>query len=140
MLVEMANVVAKRSTCNRLHVGAVIARDGRTLATGYNGPPSGFPHCRHGNGGICEESIHAEANAVAFAARYGTAIEGAEMYVTHSPCVGCAKLLINAGLSCVYFETLYRDPSGIVMLMRAGVRCISTLGDDFTTGMVASAE
>lgn len=132
MLMSIAGVVAERSTCNRLHVGAVIARDSRVISMGYNGPPSGLPHCSHGNGGPCDEAVHAEANAVAFAARYGMSVDGATMYVTNSPCVTCAKLIINCGLSSVYFEVSYRDPAGVVLLTTAGVRCLKFKGgNDF---------
>lgn len=128
MLMAVAGVVAERSTCNRLHVGAVISRDGRVLSTGYNGPPSGLPHCDHESDVGCEDAVHAEANVIAFAARYGVSVEGAEVYVTHSPCPGCAKLLINAGLSSVYYKTPFRDVSGIVLLTRAGIRCLKFNG------------
>lgn len=131
MLMEMAHVTAKRSTCNRLQVGAIVARDGRVLMTGYNGPASGLPHCQHSaSDGPCEDAVHAEANAIAFAARHGVAVDGAEMFVTHSPCIHCAKLLVNSGLRCVYFDKLFRDPAGVVLLMRAGVRCLSALGEE----------
>lgn len=128
MLMGVAGVVAARGTCNRLHVGAVISRDGRVLSTGYNGPPSGLPHCDHDNGTPCDDAVHAEANVIAFAARYGTAVEGADVYVTHSPCSSCAKLLINAGVASVYYKTPFRDASGILLLTRAGIRCLMFLG------------
>lgn len=130
MLMQVAHVISQRSTCNRLKVGALICRDGRVLATGYNGPPSKLPHCQHENGTQCDDAVHAESNAIAFAARYGVAVEGAEMYVTDSPCVNCAKIVINAGLSSVYYNSPYRDPSGILLLTRANVSCLRFLGDE----------
>lgn len=135
MLIEVAQVVATRGTCNRLYVGAVISRDGRVLSTGYNGPPAGLPHCSHdddadfGKGvNPCTDSVHAEANAVAFAARHGMAVEGADVYVTHSPCSSCAKLLINAGLDQIFYRVPFRDLSGVDLLIRAGVRCLKFNG------------
>ena len=94
----VAQAIAERGTCCRLRVGAVICRDGRILATGYNGAPAGMPHCEHekGDDTPCEVTVHAEANAIAFAARHGVRTEGAELHTTHSPCLTCAKLIINA--------------------------------------------
>lgn len=135
----VAQMISTRGTCNRLQVGAVVSRDGRVLATGYNGPPSGLSHCDHPAGDYeqaivrpCTDAVHAEANVIAFAARYGTAVEGADAYVTHSPCTSCAKLLINAGLSQVFYLIPFRDLSGVLLLIRAGVRCLKfNGGDDF---------
>lgn len=137
MLMGVARVVAERGTCNRLLVGAVISREGRVLSTGYNGPPAGLPHCAHDeddyqNGEVrpCGDAVHAEANAVAVAAKFGVVTNGADLYVTHSPCSGCAKLLINAGIDQVFFEIPFRDPAGILLLIRAGVRCLKFNGVD----------
>lgn len=137
MLMDMARTVARRGTCNRLQVGALISREGRALSTGYNGPPSGLPHCNHPDVQLpgmptqpCEDAVHAEANVVAFAAKFGVATDGADVYVTHSPCVACARLLINAGLNQVFFRIPFRDPSGIVLLRSAGVRCVKFNGGD----------
>lgn len=143
MLMEVAQVVAKRGTCSRKQVGAIVARDGRVLVTGYNGAPAGMAHCEHdcdcgypGEGGLlfegkhlsgcisltpCDQSVHAEANAVAFAARHGIRLEGGEMYTTCSPCVACAKLLVNAGLIAVICAEAYRDESGLNLLRDARV-------------------
>ena len=120
-LIRIASVMAERGTCSRAHVGAVVARNGRIISTGYNGAPAGLPHCAHTcacapAGGLapnvdhwpscpavqpCTISVHAEANAIAFAARAGVATEGTDMYVTMSPCVQCARLIINAGIARV---------------------------------------
>lgn len=128
MLLEVAGVIARRSTCNRLNVGAVIARDGRILATGYNGPPKGMEHCNHlittwdaSKDPACQLAVHAEANAIAFSARYGTALDGSELFVTHSPCHNCAKLVINAGIIRVYYAIEYRESHGLDLLGLAGV-------------------
>lgn len=125
MLLEVASVIARRSTCNRLNVGAVIAREGRILATGYNGPPAGMSHCDHGeHAGPCQVAVHAESNAIAFAARYGTATNIAELFLTHSPCHTCAKLIIVAGIIKVYYIIEFREPHGVDLLEMAGVETI----------------
>lgn len=123
MLMEVARAVAKRGTCSRKQVGVVVAREGRVLVTGYNGAPAGMPHCEHGfpHGGVCEVSVHAEANAVAFAARYGIRLEGASLYTTYMPCLACAKLIINAGVVQVFSGELYHDPAGEDLLIAAKV-------------------
>lgn len=123
---EWALTTAKRSTCNRLSVGAVIAQDGRPLTAGYNGPPKGRPHCKHKptNNDPCIYAIHAERNAIIWAARKGVAIEGASLYVTHMPCLTCASDIIQAGISSVWYASPYRDRSGVDLLIDAGVTCI----------------
>lgn len=121
-LLTVAHTVAQRSTCTRLHVGAVAAIDGRILATGYNGAPSGTPHCTHPPSEVCDRSVHAEANVVAYAARHGVSLQNAEIYATDSPCYTCACLLINAGISTLVFTRLYRDQSGLRLLGDVGVK------------------
>ena len=125
-LMEMARAAAKRSTCSRRNVGAVIARDFRPISTGYNGAPSGMPHCNHRLDELasagCQVVVHAEANAVAFAARYGVSTQGASLFVTLSPCETCAKLVINAGLGEVFYAETYRDQTGLDLLADAGVK------------------
>jgi dCMP deaminase len=105
--------VATRSTCDRKHVGAVIVRDKMILATGYNGSIRGLSHCDDEGhmmeDGHCVRTVHAEANAIVQAARNGVRLEGADIYVTASPCFGCFKLIANAGLSRIVFGEFYRD-------------------------------
>ena len=121
-LLEVAAVIANRSTCTRLHVGAVVARDGRILTTGYNGPPSGMGHCEHEEFETqCKVAVHAEKNAIAFAARYGMATDGAEMFLTDSPCYDCAQTIIQAGIVRVYYSREYRLTHGVDLLEDAGV-------------------
>lgn len=128
-LMSVAQIIAERSTCQRLNVGAVVARDGRIMTTGYNGPPSGMPHCDHppeNDYGVphtkpCTVAVHAETNAIAFAARYGMATEHAELYVTHSPCGTCAKLIVNAGIVRVAYGVEFRDLTGLDLLESAGI-------------------
>lgn len=122
MLMEMATVVAKRGTCSRLQVGAIASRDGRVLCTGYNGAPSGLPHCNHSQTDTeCKTAVHAEANAIAFAARYGSRLEGADLYVTDSPCGACAFLIINSGIARVFYNREYRNITPLDLLDAAGV-------------------
>jgi len=125
--------VGQRSTCTRRHIGAVIVKDKRILATGYNGVPSGLAHCedvgclREQRGipsgtqhELCR-GIHAEQNAVIQAARHGTAIDGATVYCTHQPCVLCAKILINAGITEIIYQNAYPDALATEMLEEAGI-------------------
>lgn len=125
MLFSMARTVSHRSTCDRLHVGAVLSRDGRVISLGYNGAPAGVAHCEHPwnkpDEGGCTLAVHAEANAIAFAAKHGVATTGAELHVTHMPCLKCSQLIINAGIVRVSYIYAYRDPSGIILLKEGGV-------------------
>lgn len=177
-LIETAYLWANRGTCSRLQVGAVIHRDGRILVQGYNGTPSGMPHCIHdewvcnskdpqpmskrmqealrdmsktAEGGLdvsdgdaiywdgktitfksgpgaeapgCTQAVHAEQNAITFAARYGVALEDAELVVTHQPCGPCAMSIINAGLSKVTYVEKYRLPDGVDLLHAAGIEVV----------------
>lgn len=113
--------VAERSTCNRAKVGAVIVRDKSILATGYNGSPAGLPHCtevgcliyesRTPSGEIeenCFRTIHAEINAIAQAAKNGASIRDADIYITHTPCIHCFKVLINTGVRRIVYEKPYK--------------------------------
>jgi dCMP deaminase len=113
--------VAERSTCRRAKVGAVIVRDKNILATGYNGAPSGMPHCldagcliyesKTPNGETeenCFRTIHAEMNAIAQAAKNGSSIKDASIYITHTPCIHCLKVLVNTGIKQIYYEAPYK--------------------------------
>lgn len=128
MLIGVAELVAQRSTCSRAHVGAVIAREGRILTLGYNGSPSGMPHCDHSqddeNYAGCKLAVHAEANCVAFASRYGISLDGSDLYTTFTPCLPCAQLVINAGIRRVFIRNEYRLPDGKQLLVDAGVGII----------------
>jgi dCMP deaminase len=109
----IARQVATRSTCDRKHVGAVVVRERMILTTGYNGSIRGLPHCDEVGhlmeDGHCVRTTHAEANALVQAARNGVSVDGADMYVTASPCFGCFKLIANAGLTRIVFGEFYRD-------------------------------
>jgi len=113
--------VAERSTCLRAKVGAVIVRDKNILATGYNGSPAGAPHCLDVGCLIyrsttptgeeeenCFRTIHAEINAIAQAAKNGASITDADIYITHSPCIHCMKVLVNTGIKRIFFEKPYK--------------------------------
>jgi len=125
---NLAVQAATRSTCPRKAVGAVIVRDKAILATGYNGSLRGLPHCTEVgclmDNGHCVRTVHAEANAILQAARHGSAIEGADIYVTASPCWNCFKLIANAGLSRVYFGEFYRDDRIREFASEAGIELI----------------
>ncbi len=130
---EIAHVVAKRSTCLRRHIGAVIVKDKRILTTGYNGAPSGLEHCL-GLGCMREKlgipsgtrhelcrALHAEQNAIIQAALYGISTRESTLYCTHQPCSLCAKAAINAGVKRVVFQGHYPDHFAIDMLTEAGI-------------------
>ncbi len=130
---SIAELVAKRSTCLRRHVGAVIVKDKRILTTGYNGAPSGVAHCedvgclretlnvpageRHE---ICR-GIHAEQNAIIQAATFGVNISGGTIYTTHQPCFICTKMLINVHISKIIYKDAYPDKLAIDMLNEAKI-------------------
>lgn len=117
-----AELWARRATCSRLSVGAVLARDGRILTTAYNGPPAGQPHCLHEDDEPCTQSVHAEANALLWAARHGVSALGATLYVTHAPCLGCSGLIINSGIEKVVYAQPYRSTDGVARLLDAGLK------------------
>ena len=130
---EITHLVARRSTCMRRHVGAVIVKDRNILATGYNGAPSGVTHCfdtgclreqlkvpsgeRHE---LCR-GLHAEQNAIIQAAKHGTNIDGSTLYCTTLPCVICSKMIINAGIRRIIYEEGYADQLAAAMLDESGV-------------------
>lgn len=127
VLLHVAYAIAARSTCPYNHVGAIVALHGRVLTTGYNGAPAGMQHCTHGprvEGKAivpCVNAVHAEMNAIAFAARHGVSLDGGTMYTTLSPCRTCAQLIINAGILTVVFGEMYRDSAGLDLLSAAKV-------------------
>lgn len=127
MLMEMAWLVAKRGTCDRRQVGCVLATpEGRVLAVGYNGAPEGCPHCSEAGHlmyrGSCLRAVHAEVNAVGFAARRGgPPLDGAVAFVTTHPCPSCLLLLITAGVRVVrYAEPYHEDADEISKILASG--------------------
>src|SRR5512141_1563617 len=124
----IAEQVDTLSTCDRKHVGAVIVRDKTILSTGYNGSLRGSPHCDEVGhdieNGHCARTVHAEANAVAQAAKNGVAIQDSEIYVTASPCLTCFKLVANAGIRTVFYKEFYRDARITIYAQEAGVQLV----------------
>ncbi len=132
----MAFLVSMRSTCTRRKVGAVLVRDRRILATGYNGPPSGFPHCDeigclrdelHIPPGERQElcwGIHAEQNAIIQAAQFGVSTKDSELYCTTKPCITCAKILANAGVRKIYVAEEYPDEFSDRLLQKLNIPII----------------
>jgi len=108
---KIAEEVSTRATCDRLKVGAVIVKDNRILTTGYNGSLPGTPHCDEAGhllkDGHCIRTIHAEANAVLQAARFGISLAGAVCYVTHKPCINCLKMLLGAGVATIIYREIH---------------------------------
>jgi len=130
---EMAHVVAKRSTCLRRKVGAILVKDKHILSTGYNGAPKNLPHCsevgclreklnvpsgqRHE---LCR-GLHAEQNAIIQAAIFGVAIKGSTLYCTNTPCVVCVKMLINAGVERIIYAGDYPDDLAMQMIKESNI-------------------
>ncbi len=133
---DITNLVARRTTCSRRMVGAVIVKEKRILATGYNGAPSGIRHCsvtgclreqlnvpsgeRHE---LCR-GIHAEQNAIIQAALHGVSIKDSTLFCTTQPCSICCKMIINAGIRKVYYQEGYADPMAVEMFAEAGIEVI----------------
>ncbi|NOY70263.1 MAG: cytidine deaminase [Deltaproteobacteria bacterium] len=130
---EIAFLVSKRATCLRRAVGAVIVKGNRMLATGYNGAPAGIRHCSE-TGCLREKlnvpsgqrhelcrGIHAEQNAIIQAAYHGVRILEADLYCTNQPCSICTKMIINAGISTIYYASGYADEMSVELLAEAGI-------------------
>lgn len=137
MFFGMLDFVTERSTCERAHVGAMLVLDRRPISMGYNGAPPGMPECIEEGVGCeenwveaggtmqladgCARTVHAEANAIAFAARNGIPTVGTTMYCTYAPCYDCAKLMLSAGVVGLKYKKEYRDERGKNLLALAGV-------------------
>ena len=120
---EMASVWAKNSYCARRQVGAILVKDRMIISDGYNGTPSGFENvCEDENGVTKPYVLHAEANAITKVAKSSNSSLGATLYVTASPCIECAKLIIQAGISRVVYLEEYRITDGVDLLRRAGIQ------------------
>ena len=120
--IEMASVWARNSDCKRRQVGALLVKDRMIISDGYNGTPSGFENiCEDENGVTKPYVLHAEANAITKVAKSNNSSEGATLYVTASPCMECAKLIIQSGISRVVYSEEYRITDGLDLLRRAGV-------------------
>jgi len=133
---ELTGVVARRATCLRRQVGATVVRDKRILATGYNGAPSGLPHCLDvgclrdvlgvpsGERQELCRGLHAEQNAIIQAGLHGVSLKGGTLYVTLAPCVTCAKMIINAGIERVVFQDAYPDQLALELLTQARIEVV----------------
>ena len=159
MFAQICQVVAQRSTCLRSQVGALIVKDGRIVSMGYNGPVSGMPACKEIPPGFqklldeynsyalakyeeykrninmcmgpgCTRSLHAETNAIAFAARAGVPVEGCTMYCSMSPCINCAKVIVNSGIQEVVFLEKYRSEEGTELLQKSGIIVVDLGGTE----------
>lgn len=154
LFISMAKLVADQSTCARLKVGAVLVKENRVISIGFNGVPSGKEHCEdyfkkvyqkdfsavyptfeeylkskdfyNAHGLFSNDNeLHAEQNALLFAAKSGIATEGSHLYITLSPCVHCAKVIIASGITKVYFAELYdRSTEGVNLLTKNGIECV----------------
>ena len=119
---QMAEIWAKNSYCKRRQVGALLVKDNMIISDGYNGTPSGFENiCEDENGVTKPYVLHAEANAISKVAKSGNSSAGATLYVTASPCIECAKLIIQCGIKRVVYKDEYRLTDGIDLLARAGI-------------------
>lgn len=137
---DITELVAKRSTCLRRSVGAVLVKDKRLLSTGYNGAPSGIRHCAE-TGCLREQlsvpsgerhelcrGIHAEQNAIIQAAYYGVSIKDSILFCTHLPCSICTKMLINSGIKTIYYASGYADSLAMEMTKEAGIEVVKVEG------------
>lgn len=128
---RMALIWAENSYCKRRQVGALMVKDQRIISDGYNGTPSGFENiCEDDNNKTKPYVLHAEANAISKVARSHNSSDGATIYVTASPCIECAKLIIQAGIRRVVYGEPYHLDDGLVLLKRAGIQvdfCDKTL-------------
>lgn len=137
---ELAHIARKRSTCVTRHTGAVLVKENRVIATGYNGTPAGTRHCDDGACPRCSKRVnseitpgtnldvciccHAEENAILQAAQHGTNSKGSTLYTTYTPCIQCAKMIINSGIKKVVAYEDYPDDIGTALLKEAQVELV----------------
>lgn len=122
---RMASIWAENSYCTRRKVGAIIVKDRMIISDGYNGTPAGFENvCEDENGATKPYVLHAEANAITKVAASNNSSRDSTLYVTASPCMECAKLIIQAGIKRVVFNEYYRLADGIELMKRAGIECV----------------
>lgn len=122
MYMEIAETVSKMSYAKRLQVGAIVVKDNRIISIGYNGTPSGWDNnCEDENNKTKPEVIHAEANSIMKLASSNESGMGSVMFLTHAPCIDCAKLIYGSGIVQVYYKHKYRDQSGVEFLKKCNV-------------------
>ena len=133
LYLHIAHLISLRGTCQRLQVGCVITSpDHRIISTGYNGPLPSDEHCLKCDlSKSCTDAVHAEANAIAYAAKSGISLNGSTIYLTHNPCVNCAKLIVQSGIKIVKYRNLFRDISGIEILLENQVKSYHILLEDY---------
>ena len=123
---RMAKTWSSLSHCKRKQVGAIIVKDGMVISDGYNGTPAGFDNCCENEEGLTHWYVlHAEANAILKVAKSTNNCKGATLYLTHSPCRDCSKLVLQSGISRVVYQEAYKDPAGIDFLKNAGVQVLN---------------
>lgn len=123
--IKMAHIWSENSYCTRRQVGALIVKDKMIISDGYNGTPTGFPNvCEDDNNVSLPYVLHAEANAITKIARSGNNSDGATLYVTDSPCIECAKLIIQSGIRRVVYDREYRLTDGVDLLRQAGIEVL----------------
>lgn len=125
LYMRMARIWAENSYCERRKVGALLVKNQMIISDGYNGTPSGFEnHCEDENNVSKPYVLHAEANAITKVARSNNSSDGATLYVTASPCIECAKLIIQAGIKRVVYGEKYRLMEGVELIERAGIEVV----------------
>lgn len=135
LMMSIAHLIALRGSCQRKKVGAVITLDNRIISTGYNGPLPSDDACSAlfcDKNKSCTKSIHAEMNAISFAARKGLKLEGASLYCTTAPCKNCAVAIIQAGLQRVHYCQEYTDNTGIELLKKSSIFVVQEKDFNFT--------
>jgi dCMP deaminase len=119
---RLATEWSKLSWAKRKQVGSLLVKDGVIISDGYNGTPTGFENeCEDGNGDTKWYVIHAEANAILKCSKYGNSCDGSTLYITHSPCRDCSRLILQTGIKRVVYINDYKDPSGKEFLIKAGI-------------------
>lgn len=136
---SIARLTAKLSYCKRKKVGASLFKGNRLLATGYNGTPAGTCNNCEDSEGITKDIVsHAEENLLGLCLREGINTQGCSLFITLSPCIHCAKLIVQSGISKVYFANVYKDTSGITFLTDLGVECIHLhIPEDFDLASIS---
>jgi dCMP deaminase len=148
IFMNLADDLAKRSHCVKNHVGAVLTKDTRIISIGYNGPPANTHNCdeewpQHGcprdSRNSCSLALHAEENAILYAVKNGTQIQGATLYTTLSPCIACARLILSSGIKEVFFRDSYAtykglsNDEGVDFLNKFGVSCSKFAESEIST-------
>ena len=118
---KVAGIYGALSSARRAKVGCVIVKDNRIISIGYNGMPTGWDNCCEENGHTKDEVLHAEANALTKLAKSTESGDGAVLFCTHSPCIDCAKLIVQSGITDVYYEQDYRSKDGLIFLTKSGL-------------------